>query len=165
MLTNDLHSDFCYTSFPLALFTTHICLTAAFSLCIAVTFARALLSMRSPFKRTDKVLFGILIRSLISNVAISGLTIITAVLFIFSKDAKFQVTLSILATTYPIVLLSALLARDSTRESLGEPLAARELVESGFRADVNDPEMGQGRNITNVIGKSSLEKKTQPLIF
>jgi len=94
--------------------------------------------MRSPFRRTEKVLYRIILLSFCSNLAIASLTIATALLWFCCVDAKFHIPLELLSKAYPIVLLAACLARDSNQEELRKnSLGLDALGSSELRLDIN----------------------------
>lgn len=89
------------------------------NICIASAFARALISMRSPVRQTQKVLFKLITLSFFSNLVVSTLSVTTTILWYYSIDAKFHIPLELLAKAYPINLMLALLSREASRELIG----------------------------------------------
>lgn len=85
---------------------------------IAAIFAVKLIQMRTPFRRSTKVLRRILIYSFFSNTSIGIFAITVAVAWLHRNDLWFLIPLELLGKSYPTVMVLALLAREDARKEM-----------------------------------------------
>lgn len=84
---------------------------------VASIFAYKLLQMKSPFRRSTKIVYRILIYSLCSNASIGVFALWFAVSWHTGRKYWFQLPLELLGRSYPVVMVLALLAREDARNT------------------------------------------------